>query len=220
MGCGSPLGDLFYLADRLLYQPHDLLAQQNGREVIAHFEQGYRGSGAENLRARLYQMFGDGMISEEIFTALQGLAERGQLRSADLAVHLSRHRGQTLSSEELGARNALKGIRSRLALLAQSRVSAETVLADLQVHLVDTDRRVAEKERAARENLVHDEGAARQSLDEKIEFVNSRERLASQAQTLGADLSRLDDLRAQLEAKATELEAVLARGRLSEEVQK
>jgi hypothetical protein len=202
-----------------LYQPHDLIVQQTGREGVAQFEQGYRGSGAENLRARLYQMFGEGMIGEEIFTALRDLAERGQLRSVDLAVHLSRHQRQTLSSEELGARNALNGIRSRLALLAQSRVSAETVLADLQVHLVDTDRRVAEKERAARENLVHDEDAARQSLDEKIEFVNSRERLASQAQALGADLSRLDDLRAQLEAKATELEAVLARGRLSEEVQ-
>jgi hypothetical protein len=46
---------------------------------------------------------------------------------------------------------------------------------------------------------------------EKAELEASRERLAEQAAALRDDLARLDDLRAQLEAKATELEAVGAR---------
>ena len=40
----------------------------------------------------------------------------------------------------------------------------------------------------------------------------------SQAEALRADLARLADLRAQLEDKAAELEAVQARSRLAEEV--
>lgn len=219
MGCGSPLGDLFYLADTLLRQPYDPLFPQNGRGAGAYFELSRSGVGAEDLRAGLYQMFGEGQISEEVFTALGDLAERGQLRPADLAVHRARARRGPVSHGDIATRNALSGVRSRLAQLAQSRASAEKVLADLQARLADMDRRVAEKERAARENVARDEDAARQRLNEKIEFVNSRERLTAQAQALRADLSRLDDLRAQLEAKSIELEAVQARSRLSEEVQ-
>ena len=109
MGCGSALGDLFYLADALAYRTDDShLSPDRWRT---------RDDGNESLRTRLYRMHGEGQISEEVFNALQVLAEQGQLRPADLAVHLARaRRGR---SEEGGAAigNALRGIRSRHAKL-------------------------------------------------------------------------------------------------------
>jgi chromosome segregation ATPase len=209
MGCGSPLGDLFYLADSLLYRSHD---------SSPPLERGGVGSeSGEDLRSRLYRMYGDGLISEEVFDALRALADRGQLRSADLAVHLARaRRGQTERGDPAVA-NALSGIRSRLARLLQARTISEKALADLDARLEDLDQRIAVKKQAARQIVAHDEAAARRHLSQKAELASSRQRLASQAQALREDLARLDDLRAQLAAKAAELEAVQARSQLNME---
>ncbi len=223
MGCGSPLGDLFYLADSLLYAsppPAPPLLQN----FATAREQG------PGVRAQLYQMYGEGQITEEVFTALRALADKGQLRPTDLAVHRvadpasgvfdASHRPAGRRDPELT--NALRGIRSRLAQLAQTRAASEKVLANLEARLAGLDERAVGKEQAARDALTagQDETAARQRLAEKAELTRSRDRLATQAEALRAGLTRLDDLRAQLEAKAAELEAVQARNRLNEEVLK
>lgn len=209
MGCGSPLGDLFYLADSLL-DPHLIPSPEAGE-----------GTGGEvDLRAQLYRMFGEGQINEEVFTALRLLADRGQLRPADLAVHRAGAQHRSVEHVDPVTANALRGIRSRLTQLAQVRSSSEKVLADLEARLMDIDQRVAGKEQAARKIVERDEESARQHLAEKAELGQSRYRLAAQAQTLRADLSRLDDLRAQLEAKSLELETMQVRSRLNEEMLK
>ena len=215
MGCGPPLGDLFYLADTLLYRSHYSPSP-------APRERGLGGEGDEGLRAQLYQMYGEGQISEEVFTALRALADRGQLRPADLAVHRAPARRRPDGHSDVEVTNALRGIRSRLAQLAQARAASEKVLANLEARLSGLEDRVVGKEQAARDALAvaRDETAARQRLAEKAEFASSRDRLTVQAQALRADLARLDDLRTQLEAKAAELEAMQARIRLSEEVLK
>jgi hypothetical protein len=212
MSCGSPLGDLFYLADTLLYRTYDSPLPPGGRGA------GYEDDAS--LRARLYQMYGEGQIGEEVFTALQRLADRGQLRPADLAVHRARAGQRPAERDDPSTANALRGVRSRLAQLAQARIASERVLAGLQSRLDKIVQRVDGKEQAAREIIVSDEESARQRLAEKAELAGSRDRLAAQAGALREDLNRLDDLRAQLEAKAMELEAVQARGRLNEEMLK
>ena len=215
MSCGSPLGDLFYLADTLPYHSHYSPSP-------APRERGLGGEGDEGLRAQLYQMYGEGQISEEVFTALRALADRGQLRPADLAVHRAPARRRPDGHSDVEVTNALRGIRSRLAQLAQARAASEKVLADLEARLSGLADRIVGKEQAARDAIAveHDEQAARLRLAEKAELAASRSRLAAQMQALRADLARLDDLRTQLEAKAAELEAMQARIRLSEEVLK
>lgn len=212
MGCGSALGDLFYLADSLLDRGASKEVCDEDATCTA------RHTSPEGLRAMLYQMYGEGQISEEVFTALRTLAERGQLRPADLAVHRARAQQRSAQPDDPAAANALRGIRSRLAQLAQARAASEKALADLEARLLDIDGRMAAKEQAAREFVARDEETARQRLAEKAELQPIRERLAAQAEALRADLGRLDDLRAQLEAKAAELEAVRARSRLGEEM--
>ncbi|MBI5839827.1 MAG: hypothetical protein HZB19_06970 [Chloroflexi bacterium] len=220
MSCGLPLGDLFYLADALLSRPSDAPLPFVGRGVALSLSKGAGGEGSEGLRAQLYQLYGEGQISEEVFTALRTLADRGQLRPADLAVHRARSRGTLSGPGDPVMTNALRGIRSRLTQLGQTRASSERVLNDLESRLAALDDRIIAKEQAARQAAGHDDEAARHRLAEKMELVESRERLATQAVALKADLSRLDDLCAQLETKAAELEAVQARSRLSEEVLK
>ncbi|MDP1548235.1 MAG: hypothetical protein Q8L87_19650 [Anaerolineales bacterium] len=215
MSCGSPLGDLFYLADSLLDH-----GANNGWRVTSDATFSTRRIPPDDLHARLYQMYGEGKISEEVFAALQTLADRGQLRPADLAVHRARAGHRPAGHDDPVVATALRGIRSRLAQLAQARASSEKVLADLEARLLDTDQRAADKEQAAREIIERDEEFARQRLAEKAELSLNRDRLAAQALALRADLSRLDDLRAQLEAKSVELEAVQARSRLNEEMLK
>jgi hypothetical protein len=174
-------------------------------------------------------MHGEGQITEEVFTALRALADKGQLRPADLAVHRARAASSVFDAQHRPAgrddpavTNARRGLHSRLAQLAQARAASEKVLADMEARLAGLDERAVGKELAARDALTvgQDETAARQRLVEKAELTRSRDRLATQAEALRADLARLDDLRAQLEAKALELEAVQARNRLSEEVLK
>ncbi|HLE29154.1 MAG TPA: hypothetical protein VI793_13600 [Anaerolineales bacterium] len=216
MSCGSPLGDLFYLADRLLYPHPDIAAP-----LPSHTSLMAEGPGV-GVRAALYRMYGEGQISEEVFTALRTLADRDQLRPADLAVHRARARRRPDGHSDVEAMNALRGIRSRLAHLAQARAASEKVLANMEARVAGLGERIVGKEQAARDAVAveSDETAARSRLAEKAEFASSRDRLAAQAQALRADLARLDDLRAQLEAKAAELEAIQARIRLSEEVLK
>ncbi|GMR09878.1 MAG: hypothetical protein BMS9Abin28_0698 [Anaerolineae bacterium] len=211
MGCGSVLGDLFYLADSLLQAP---TPAGNSRPDAATSLNPTRGGG--ELLAQLYNMYGEGQISEEVFTALQALANRGQLRQADLAVHRagSRHpRGPRMDQE---VTNALRGIRSRLNQLAEARKGSERVLSNLEARTAEMAERMAAKERAARQALGEgDEQIARQRLAEKAELSTSRARLIGQAQALRDELARLTDLRSQLKAKALEMEAVLARGELA-----
>lgn len=218
MSCGSPLGDLFYLADTLLYRSYDSPLPLNRRWDEAYTGQGRSDERGEGLRARLYNMYGDGQINEEVFIALRNLAERGQLRPADLAVHQARARRGQESHDDAAISNAQSGIRSRLAQLAQARASAAKVLVDLETRLAELDGRMAGKEAAARENIERDEQTARLRLSEKAELASSRDRLAAQAQALRSELIRLDDLRAQLDAKSAELEAAQARSRLNAEM--
>lgn len=206
MGCGSILGDLFYIADALL-EPHPLPLPRLGG--------GERGEGVD-LHAQLYNMYGEGQISEEVFTALKALAERGQLRPADLAVHRLRARRLPPHKKDVELANALRGLRSRLAQLERTRETSAGVLADLEARMERLDQRIAGKEQAARQSLEHDEEAARRRLAEKAELNASYARLSAQAQALRDDLARLDDLQAQLEAKKFELEALQARGALAE----
>lgn len=215
MGCGSILGDLFYLADSLLDR-----GANNGWQMTGGATFIANRTPPDDLRAQLYQVYGEGQITEEVFTTLRALADRGQLRTADLAVHRARTRNRSTRQDDPAAANALRGIRSRLAQLTRARVASEQVLANLDARLLDIDQCIAEKEQSARELVKRDEQSARQRLAEKAELRSSRDRLATQAQALRADLGRLDDLRAQLEAKSIELEAVQARSRLSEEMLK
>lgn len=214
MSCGSPLGDLrgAYLADTLL-APRPGFATPLSLQNFATEE-------GVGVRAQLYQMYGDGQIGEEVFIALRALAERGQLRPADLAVHRAQARRRPTNGNDAAVANTLRGVRSRLAQLAQARAASEKVLADMEARLAGLDERIAGKEQGARTALAveRDEAAARQRLAEKAEFAGSRDRLTAQVEALRADLARLDDLRVQLETKAAELEAVQARIRLSEEV--
>lgn len=209
MSCGSPLGDLFYLADALLSRPPDIPLPTNGG-----------GAEGEGLRAQLYQSYGEGQISEEVFIALRTLADHGQLRPVDLAVHRARSRRTSSGPGDPAITNALIGIRSRLAALGQTRASSGRVLNDLESRLATLNDRITAKEQAARQAVGYDDEAARQRLVEKMELVESRERLAAQAAALKADMSRLEDLCAQLETKAAELEVMQARSRLSEEMLK
>ena len=224
MSCGSPLGDLFYLADRLLYP-----VASDGCRVSdvtlwrgAHITRHPSPATPDALRAELYQLYGEGQIGEEVFTALRALAEQGRLRPADLAVHRARARRRSGGNDDAPVANALRGVRSRLAQLAQARAGSEKVLADLEARLTALDERMIDKEQAARDALAvgQDEQTARSRLAEKAGFAGSRDRLTDQVQALRADLARLDDLRLQLESKAAELEAVQARQRLAEEVLK
>jgi len=214
MGCGLPLGDLFYLADSLLER-----GLNNGSAAASDVPFSAHRT-PDGLRAQLYQMYGEGQISEEVFTALRTLAERGQLRPADLAVHRARGRHRLLHHDDSVTTNALRGIRARLTQLVPVRAASERVLADVEARLLEIDQRAADKEQAAREIIERDEESARQYLAEKAELGRSRDRLAAQAQALRADLSRLEDLQAQLEAKSLELEAVEARSSLNEEMLK
>lgn len=219
MGCGSVLGDLFYLADSLLDSPRpvdDGWRRGNHLPPVARPPSSVPQPGNENLLAQLYKMYGEGQIDEEVFSALKALAARGQLRPADLAVHRVRARRHPPNKKDLEVANALRGLRSRLAQLERTRETSAGVLSELEARLAELDQRMMDKEGAARQTIEQDEESARQRLAEKAELKSSSERLSAQAQALQADLARLDDLRMQLEAKRAELEALQARGQLAE----
>jgi chromosome segregation ATPase len=210
MGCGSPLGDLFYLADALIAGSYSGQVASYSPAPTA-WAQGAGVDSRDDLCARLYRMHGEGQVSDEVFHALRALAERGQLRLADLAVHQARARRGASERGDTAIQNALRGIRSRQNQLQQARAGSEKVLADLEARLSELDECMVAKEQAARQVLAQDEETARQRLAEKAQLASSRERLEAQAQALRADLARLDGLRAQLEAKSAELESMQAR---------
>lgn len=221
MGCGSIIGDLFYLADSLLDRQRPLDDGWQGQDQLppaARHSPVDTQTGSESLLARLYNMYGEGQISEEIFTALKGLAGRGQLRLADLAVHQVRARRNPPHQKNAEISAALRGIRSRLALLGQTRETSIGVLADLEDRLDRLDQHMIGKEQAARQTIEQNEEAARQRLAEKAALNSSYVRLSSQAQALREDLARLDDLQIQLEAKMAELEAVQARDEMTDSI--
>ena len=219
MGCGSLLGDLFYLADAWIASSYSGQAASHSPAPMT-WTRGVGDDLKDDLRARLYRMHGEGQIGEEVLRALRALAERGQLRPADLAVHVARAGKGPHVRGDAATENALRGVRSRLAQLAQTRAGSEKVLADLKTRLADLDERVAAKEQAARQVLDQDEDTARQRLAEKTQLASSRERVETQTQALRADLARLDDLYTQLEAKAAELESMQARIQLNQEMLK
>lgn len=210
MGCGSILGDLFYLADALI-------ATNDSGQTLPYTSAPIAWSPRTGLdipgdvRAHLYQMHGEGHVSEEVFQALLALAEQGHLRPADLAVHQVRARRGAAQKGDAAIGNALSGIRSRLDQMHLARADSEKVLADLENRLRELDERIAAKEQAARQVVAQDEETARRYLADKVELAGSHVRLADQAHALRTDLSRLDDLSVQLEAKVIELESVQAR---------
>ena len=213
LGCGPGLGDLFHLADRLL---EDNRARRGSALSAAPVARPSR----PDLTQQLYDMYGRGELSDEVFAALKSLAERGALRPADLAVHRVRARRRRPRPEGSETAAALRQVQARLAQLDEAREASSQTLANLKARMAGLTERATGKEQTARELVATDEEAARRLLIEKAELEASRERLAEQAQALRDDLARLDDLRAQLEAKATELEAVGAREELAAVVNK
>lgn len=216
MGCGSLLGDLFYLTDALLQRgPGDGWVGMGDATAGARHPPP---TTSRSLLDELYRMHGEGQIGEGVFQALRALADRGQLRAADLAVHRAQTPRRAAGRADPAASQALHGIRARLARLEQARTDSERILAGLEARLGGLDERIEEKEGLARQTLASDEAAARRRLVEKAELAASRDRLAAQAEALRADTNRLNDLRAQLEARAAEMEAILARKRWNPEV--
>jgi hypothetical protein len=103
---------------------------------------------------------------------------------------------------------ALRQVQARLARLHEARETSSRILADLEARMARLLERTTGKEQIARELVATDEEAARRLLIERAELEMSHERLAKQVRALRDDLARLDDLQAQLEAKAAELKAI------------
>ena len=204
MGCGSLLGDLFYMADSLLEKPRV--------QPLHQIE--YRG-GNEGLHAQLYRMYGEGVIGEDVFNALRVVADRGELRPADLAVHRANARQRLTLRAGSEVQNALRGVHMRITKLIETRTTSGKILAELEARLANLDKGVASKEQNARQAVSeNDEDTARRRLTEKADLVASQTRLFAQVQALREDLARLDHLRTQLETIAAELEAVNARSEM------
>jgi len=215
IGCGSGLYDLFYLTDMLI---RDNRARRDPLYVTPAVLSPATGSRAgESTKAlvdQLYEMAGRGQLGDEAFEALKSLADQGQLRPADLAVHrvkAGRQRHRRANAEEAAA---LRQVQARLAQLDEARESSAAVLADLESRLDRLASQIAAKEQAARDRVTTDEGAARCALTEKAALADSYHRLNEQAQALRDDLTRLEEMRLQLEDRAAELEAVQARSNI------
>ena len=208
LGCGPGLSHLFRLADRLLEDNRAHVQSALTADPVTR-------PARRDLTQQLYDIYGRGQLSEAAFAALKSLAERGALRPADLAVHSARawrRRGRPEGNETAAA---MRKVKARLMHLEQAGQASLQTLANLEARMAGLAERVTHREQAARKLVATDEEAARRLLIEKTELEASRERLAGQAQALRGDLTRLGDLRAQLEAKASELEAVEAREELA-----
>lgn len=220
IGCGSGLYDLFYLTDTLIrdnraHRDH----LQAAPAVLGPVTGSRAGESTQALVDQLCEMAGRGQLSNETFEALKALADRGQLRLADLAVHRVRAGRQASrgSRTDTDAKRAatLRQVRARLAQLDEARASSVAVLADLESRLDRLTSQIEAKEQAARDQVATDEAAARRRLTEKAALAESRHRLNEQAQALRDDLARLDEMRLQLADRAAELEAVLARSEIA-----
>nr|HID14128.1 hypothetical protein [Anaerolineae bacterium] len=201
LGCGPGLHNLFHLADRLLEENRAHRGNALSAAPVARPSQ-------PDLAQQLYDMYGRGELSEAAFAALKSLAKRGALRPADLAVHRVKARRRDPWLGGGGTATALRQVHARLMQLDEAREASSRALAELEARMAELAERATGKEQAAREQVITDEAAARRALTEKAALEAARQRLAAQAAALRDDLVRLDDLRAQLEAKATELEAV------------
>jgi len=207
MGCGSMLGDLFYLADHLVQQSRGSAASPWQAPFLAGSTQS-----GEDLLSDLYRMLGEGQISQEVFSSLRDLADRSQLRRVDVAVHQTRGRRRSLHREDRGIQNALQGIRLRQQNLAEARKESERVISNLRGRIASIDDRMTGKQNTAREAVGEgDDQTARRRLTEKAQLSSLRDRLHQQLHRLTEDLGRLDEVRAELEAREVELEAVRAR---------
>ncbi len=209
LGCGPGLNDLFHRADRLLA---DNRVRRGSDPCAVPTTQPSR----PDLTQQLHEMYGRGELSEAAFAALKPLAEQGVLRPADLAVHRIEPRRQRPQPGGRETAAALRQVRGRMVQLDEAHEASSRALADLEARMTELAERATDKGRAAREWVHTDEAAARRALTEKASLEASRQRLAEQARALRGDLARLDDLRAQLAAKVSEMEAMGAREGLAE----
>jgi prefoldin subunit 5 len=218
IGCGTGLYDLFYLTDTLIRDNRAFRDHLPAAPAVPGPAAGSRTrASAKALVDQLYEMAGRGQLSNEAFEALRSLADRGQLRPADLAVHRARAGRQAPRGSRGDALEAaaLRQVQARLAQLDEARESSAAVLADLESRLDRLAAQIESKEQDARDRVATEEAAARRALTEKAALADSYRRLNEQAQALRNDLARLDEMRLQLEDRAAELEAVLARSELT-----
>jgi phage shock protein A len=161
-------------------------------------------------------MYGQGLINDEVFNALRVLSAEGKLRPADLAVHRIKVNRRATRKVDSELQNALRGIRSRLTQLRETRANSEKVLHDLEARIADLDEAVSAREQKARQAVgENNEDVARRQLSEKTDLIKNRAQLDTQAKALREDLTRLDRLRTQLETKVAELDAVRTREELA-----
>lgn len=213
MGCGPDVFRLFDLADTLV-------RDNRSRRYAAYRPVGRPQPSGPSPQEQLYDMYGRGELDEQTFDDLKDLAARGQLRPVDLAVLRYERRQKTrtrppASEEEV----AIRQLRARIAQLEGAREESARVLASLQAKIEDVKARAQKREEAARQAVVSDpstgsgrrETLARRYLTEKQELLKTQARLEEQAQALRDDLARLDELKGELEAKVTELEALRSR---------
>ncbi|GIK38942.1 MAG: hypothetical protein BroJett011_27750 [Chloroflexota bacterium] len=218
IGCGSGLYDLFYLTDTLIQDNRAHRDHLQAAPAVLGPTTGSRaGESTQALVDQLYELAGRGQLSNETFEALKTLADRGQLRPADLAVHQVRagRQGHHRTGTDAKRAAALRQVKARLAQLDEARESSAAVLVDLESRLDRLASQIAAKEQAARDQVATDETAARRALTKKAALTDSHHRLDEQAQALRDDLARLDEMRLQLEDRAAELEAVLARSEIA-----
>lgn len=213
MGCGPDVFRLFDLADTLV-------RDNRSRRYEVYRPVGLPQPAGPSLQEQLYDMYGRGELDEKTFNDLKDLAARGQLRPVDLAVlryeRRQKVRARPPSSEE---EVAIRQLRARIAQLEGAREESSRVLASLQEKIEDVKARAQRREEAARQVVTtdpstssgHSEALARRYLMEKQELVATRTRLEEQAQSLRDDLTKLDELSGQLEAKVMELEALHSR---------
>ena len=220
MGCGSILGDLFVLTDSLIERQHPDSARRQGKYTLSSRRHQHQSTQRpeEDLLSELNVMYAKGQIGKEVYRELKTLALQGQLRRSDLLVHQTR----SLSSDYYGKNkeiwDTIKGINTRLTQLQMIRKDLNATLDNLAFRMKDLQERINEKESAARHAASENDDLARERLLEKAEFQTSYERLQAQAVSLKKDLAELDDLQAQLEAKKSELKAVLTRASVTEQI--
>ena len=164
--------------------------------------------------AEALSLYEQGLIDDAALQRLRRLAARGELRPVDVAVlrFEAQRRGATRpsSKEEEG----LRLLKARRARLLNARQSSQQTLQRVEAQIADLDARIREKEEAARAVLPQDEERARQLLEEKVLFEESKARLEEQARALREDIQSLEDVLAQIEAKIVELEAMQTRAEL------
>ncbi len=208
MGCGPDVFRLFDLADAFMRE------NRARRQAACCPEEtmGRRPSPGPSVQEQLYEMYGRGELDEPTFQRLKELAARGQLRPVDLAVLRYERRQQKRTQPPLSEEEAaIRQLRARIAQLEQARTDSAQVLETLEAKVREMEDRAREREEAARQAVARDESLARRYLLEKQTLLETRARLVEQAEALRKDMERLDGLKAQLEAKVAELEALRSR---------